>query len=382
MTHEVSAARAPQNDSRGVDLLRDVLGNLLRDDTERVVIPDGLERAFLGAARRHRVVVFLWSRRARLEISEGLETHLHEVAREERIACLGMAQHLRSALRTLSDGGVKVLVIKGLALAAQTQSDFAGRGSGDLDLLVSPKSVARAWRLLVADGWQPTPRFPTPGPSWAWRHTLENYYELQLVGVGNSVDLHWHLGPVRSSFPVFDDLWARREYVDVAGLSVPTLSRMDALVHSCMHAAKDDWSLLRGLVDLKLLMANCDPKWLESCPRSTQLSAIVLDDHFGLERGTSQRRHVARARRLQAGTPQGRPYVPGLGTAVSIRRLARDASSVADFRRVAASTLAFPGLLGEVRHESRFLAALQVASIRTASVISRLRRGAGSAGRP
>jgi hypothetical protein len=381
VTDHPRAAHEPIDDSLGVDLLRAVLGSLLRNDKACVAVPPGLERAFLAAAKRHRVVVFLWLRRANLDLSEGLASSLGDAARDERVACLGMARHLRNVLRTLDVGGIPAMVIKGLALASQTQADFAGRGSGDLDLLVAPESVTRTWELLVADGWRPSPAFPAPGPSWAWRHTLKNYYELQLQKDDNSVDLHWHLGPVRSSFPDFNDLWSRREYVDIAGLAVPTLSRWDAISHSSMHAAKDDWSLLRSLVDLQLLAADVGCLRSRDHPRSTRLTAAVLNDHFrrppsGLRRPP----HVERARQLQAGSLPESPYLPGRGTVVSVRRLARDASSIADIRRVAASTLAFPGLLGGVGHKSGFRAVLQVIRIRAASVSRRMRSRAGRKG--
>ena len=358
-----------------VAALRLTVRRLLEGDVDVPTAGAGDEAAYLAAARRHRLVVFLALRQDRLDLTTELARGLHEAARPERIATLGMAQALHRATDTLAAAGVRVLSFKGLALAAQAHGDFAARGSGDLDLLVAPSDVVAARAALAAAGWTPDPAYPAPGPTWAWRHTLRNYYEIALHGSGVSIDLHWHLGPARSGVPSFDELWGRRASVDLGGRGIATLSGPDAWRHSAMHAAKDEWASLRSLVDVRLLGDAVDPgedATLGAAPRAT---VGVVRAQLGGEHGPpAPARVVARAEALQASAADvstGR--FPGHRTLTGARRLARGIRTASDLRRLAAVTVAHPSDLGGVDARTAGGAALAVARVRGATARRRAR---------
>nr|WP_275940955.1 nucleotidyltransferase family protein [Nocardioides zeae] len=333
------------------------------------------DAAYLAAAERHRLVVFLALRQERLVLTLELARTLQESARRERMATLGMARALHQATDALTAAGVRVLSFKGLALAAQAHGDFAARGSGDLDLLVPPSEIAEARAALAGAGWTPDRSYPAPGPTWAWRHMMRNYYEIAMHGSGLSIDLHWHLGLARSAAPSFDTLWSRRASVDVGGRSVATLSIADAWRHSAMHAAKDEWASLRSLVDVRLLGDAVDPGQdgtLGAAPRAT---IGVVRAHLGGDHGPlAPDRVVARAVLLQASAADvstGR--FPGHRTLTGARRLARGIRTAGDLWRLAAVTVAHPSDLGGVDARTAGGAALAVARVRGATARRRFR---------
>ena len=51
----------------------------------------------------------------------------------------------------------------------------------------------------------------------------------------------------------FAALWERAEELHINEQLIKTLSRRDALLHACCHAAVDRWDSLRNLVDIERL---------------------------------------------------------------------------------------------------------------------------------
>lgn len=361
---------------RSVAALRLTVRRLLEGETDvPTSTPEVDEAAYLAAVERHRLVVFLALHQARLDVPPELARGIRESARRERIATLGMARALHQATDALRAAGVRVLSFKGLALAAQAHGDFAARGSGDLDLLVAPSEVAGARAALAGAGWTPDSSYPTPGPTWAWRHTMRNYYEIALHGSGLSIDLHWHLGLARSGAPSFDTLWNRRTSVLVGGRDVATLSVADAWRHSAMHAAKDEWASLRSLVDVRLLGDAVEPSEDATVESAGLASLGVVRAQLGGHHGrTAPPRLIRRAEALQASAADvsvGR--FPGHRTLTGARRSAKGIRTPSDVARLAAVTVAHPSDLGNVGALTASGAALAVARIRTATARRRLR---------
>ncbi|MDR6173604.1 hypothetical protein QE364_002729 [Nocardioides zeae] len=359
---------------QSVAALRQTVRRLLKGEINvPTATPEVDEAAYLAAAERHRLVVFLALRENQLDWTPELGRRVRDSARRERIASLGMARALHEATDALTAAGVRVLSFKGLALAAQAHGDFAARGSGDLDLFVHPSDVVCARRSLHNAGWRADAAYASPGPTWAWSHTLRNYYELPLHSRTSTVDLHWHLGPTRQGLPSFDEAWEQRAIVRVGEAEIATLGAVDALRHSAAHAAKDDWALLRSLVDVWLLRERLPEKIRLAKPRSVSATLRIVDGQLG-SGSASQPRNVDRASAMQA-LPRDVSIgkFPGHATLLAARRLSRDASTIDDLKRVLAVSLAHPSDLGEVNATHLAGAAIEVARIRAGAAKRRAR---------
>jgi hypothetical protein len=264
----------PEERAAAVDALRWALRHLRSDDSRSWPLPTIVTgAAFAAAAHQHHVVSYLAAHLDRLDLPPQAAAELKVSAGRQHAGAGMLAADLARALDVLDATGIRALAFKGVALATLAHGDFAARGAGDLDLLVAPDDLEVAHAALAEAGWAPSPEYPAPGPSWAWRHLVRTGNELPLTAPSSMIDLHWHLVPTRGTFPDFDTLWSRRVVVDVDGQAVPTLAAYDALAHSAGHAAKDRWQWLRSLLDVHLLASRTDT-W-ESADRPLRGDQLV-----------------------------------------------------------------------------------------------------------
>jgi hypothetical protein len=266
---------------QAVSAVRDVVRAVLAGDPVPVAPADISDDDLVVEVVNQRVAGLLVD----VGLPEGVEEALRPVVDADRMAVLRQVRQMDEMACALT--GVDWLAIKGPLLAIQTTGDFAARGYGDIDILVSPDDVADVHGRLVAAGWRPSGNFPQPGPSWAWRHLLRSYCELPLYGRRSAVDLHWALAPTTGRLPTFAEAWARREEIPLSGRRWATLNRGDAFQHACVHAATDSWRWLRSLIDVHRL-ASDDETWslLANPLGPTELTTLrVVRDRIGLPDG-------------------------------------------------------------------------------------------------
>jgi hypothetical protein len=157
-----------------------------------------------------------------------------------------MAQRFEPVLKALSDARVRYLVVGGVAVVLHGHL----RTTGDLDLVIelSPDNLGRALDALEKLGFQPRP--PVPLRSFADPKTRRSWIEtknLQVFSVwhpglpGFEVDLF-----VEEPFD-FDQAWARRVEVALAGTTATVVSLDDLL------ALKREAGRPRDLEDVAVL---------------------------------------------------------------------------------------------------------------------------------
>lgn len=334
-----------------VAALRSLLGRALASGGGRLDVRAATsERGLVAAARRHRVVSLLQPHLHRLDASGALTEELDEVARSQRMSSLAVVRDQGVALTALHHAGIRSLVVKGTALSAQVYGDFATRGGGDIDLLVAPSDVSGTVQALAGAGWYVDARYPRPGSSWAWRHTLEHYYELPMLSpTGTPVDVHWHLDPAHGALPPFEALWARRTNVEIGPQMVATLGPPDALAHSASHAARDDWRWLRSLADVHLLwrLVGGSARQFPRAQRATlAVSTAHLDPAHAFRFTKGELRWISRAERYQVANEVPTSAIPGSRAAAAFARRHRGATDLADVRRNAYLAIAHPSHLG------------------------------------
>lgn len=262
---------------------------------------------FAHAVARHRLEICLEPHLAALNVPDEAIRMTMSRARRSRMAAMAVAAGSIEVSTALSDAGLRVLIIKGCALAVQTTGDFTARGAGDIDALVHPDDVETAAAALERIGFRRHPYTCTRDlHSRQWRYARWATYEFSLKRGSLGIDLHWSLTNVRSALPAFNDLWRRREYVNVNGRAIPTLDLADALDHSCAHSLKDEWWSIRSLVDIdrlaRHLPADGQQRLLGS--RAVQLTAPVALDatlsRYLVPLATNRPDDAARVRRTAA----------------------------------------------------------------------------------
>ncbi|WP_165368015.1 nucleotidyltransferase family protein [Phytoactinopolyspora endophytica] len=187
--------------------------------------------AFIEAVRRHRVapLAHVALRSAEPEVAAALKPDRDEA----------MTRHLSagivlSALSELLDG-LPWAVFKGPVLSEHAHPAPGLRSYHDVDVVVSPSQLREVASRLASAGWDVidyTDMLTNPDPPG----------EMHWVSpTGILVDLHWsmiNMATTRQLFSVpTDELLERRVQGSIGLSSAWMLDPVDAVVHTCLHAA-------------------------------------------------------------------------------------------------------------------------------------------------
>jgi hypothetical protein len=229
----------------------------------------------LDTSSNHLADTVIRHRLSRLVINAG-DRGVLDATDKDRVAADALA-HTHAAFQLvgmttrvitmLTTAGIRHLVLKGVALGALSQT-AAGRGAGDVDILVDPRDVPLVHRVLHENGIRPALAQPDVSSPRSWRIWRYLEREATYVGQSTTVDLHWRISSQHSLFPSWDALYSRRTIVEVADTDIPTLSLADSLAAACYHAYFDQFQPVRSLVDVVMLIRLVDPDTLpDDLPR-------------------------------------------------------------------------------------------------------------------
>jgi len=161
---------------------------------------------------------------------------------------------LKEIMPAFERAGVKVLVLKGAAMAHYAYSDPALRPGADIDLLISPDDVRRTGEILESLGY----RCNKKKFDISSRRNHEEVYMYSAPSVKRPpVELHWNLYPYymfnqqADLRPVFE----RAITVEVNGFSFKAMHPADALCHEATHMIYGHKGEIRmsWIVDIGLL---------------------------------------------------------------------------------------------------------------------------------
>ena len=238
-----------------------------------LAVPDS---ALLAAIQRHRLESLFHGDPLVGALLPTLADKLKALARAETMAALALASLTREMAAVFERAGIPVLVIKGIPLSLQTTGSLTARGRGDLDLLVDPKRLPEALQLLESVGFEKAygaSCIGTDSPQDKYSRFVSIQLSLvRLRGQRQWIDLHWHVSHARGVLPGFNGLWNNRDYVEINGTSVATLSLKNAFVHACCHAAADHWMCIRNLVDVERLTRRLNPQDLDALQKKRLVS--------------------------------------------------------------------------------------------------------------
>jgi hypothetical protein len=159
-----------------------------------------------------------------------------------------------TATRALEADGIEAILLKGIALSRVLYHVDEPRGYFDVDMLVGPKDLAPAGRVLEALGYQNMSKLHGIVDVAGIQHA-EMWAKSDPAEGNVTIDLHWRLaGCEAPSERVWEALRPHRWYIDVGGARLATLDRSGLGLHLALHAAQhgaDDvkarGDLMRGL---------------------------------------------------------------------------------------------------------------------------------------
>jgi Uncharacterised nucleotidyltransferase len=182
---------------------------------------------------------------------------------------LYLSRALSETAELLANLGIRALPYKGPMLASSVYGNLGLRMAGDLDFLVHPRDFAPAGAALLASGFR-------IGVDCGWK------YHLARPADNLNIDLHSALVPRRYACEIdFDALWQRSVRSEIAGISLPDLSREDLLLVLCLNLAKDvaqrNFLPLIKICDVReLLDATPELDWAALSTRAERMGALGI----------------------------------------------------------------------------------------------------------
>jgi hypothetical protein len=143
-------------------------------------------------------------------------------------------EEIRRLCRTLAQLGIRVVLLKGSALAYWLYEQPHQRECGDIDLLVPSRADARRLSHLLSQqgGYRPTAPWGSMASELMCRKRLPDGSELE-------IDIHWGLinSPIFAQAFTFDELYASTFALSRLGANARGLMPVHALLHACLHHA-------------------------------------------------------------------------------------------------------------------------------------------------
>ena len=172
-----------------------------------------------------------------------------------------LAEELARLLGLFSEAGIRVVPLKGVALAQSLYGDTAARVCADIDLLVPPASLAQAIELILAAGY----RNEVSDPYFS-KLVLRHGRHFNAVrdgrGVSFLVELHWEL--VQHSSTDADavaDLWRESLPGSFFGAPAFSLSPEWEFLYLSIHAVDHEWRSLKWLSDIHEVVSSGRISW-------------------------------------------------------------------------------------------------------------------------
>lgn len=236
---------------------------------------------------------------------------------------------LLEIVRSFKTNGISILPFKGPLLAAQAYGDLSARQYVDLDILVQPKQLKTAIRLLQDEGYAPIGSINWLNKTnWHLLDKKDIYFRSE-DGLVN-VELHWKLSGSHFALPFeMNGLWARLENFCLANVHLKTLPFDDLLIYLCLHGSRHGWEQFGWICDVnELILSRDEIDWERLIEKARQLGCenvlglglYLVHEFFGREFSFAGWRKVKNdlmflsfAERIRAQLFTERHIVMGLG---------------------------------------------------------------------
>lgn len=229
----------------------------------------------LKRAEEHQVLPLLYRSLRTLEFQSvpgEVQAKLKAEFRLNAVRNMLFVSELTRVLGLLREAGIRVLPLKGVALAELLYGDPAFRYCSDIDILVPPRDALAARRLLLAQGYT-SPFSENFFLHHQFHHSADSPLEMQKGGLAYFLELHWtlldHLHKDREAVA---DLWAQSQARELFGTPTSQLSPEWEFLYLAGHAGTHRWQMLKWIADIHDFCAATSIDW-----RKMQDMAVRFD---------------------------------------------------------------------------------------------------------
>lgn len=248
-----------------LELLLLTAGGAANDDTIRSIAGEPIDwQRFLGFAQLERAVPVVYPRLRDVTGDVMPAAALDQMRRSAMVSDFAMSyleSRLRDSLAVLHGAGIRVMLLKGAALAHTVYPGVRQRPMSDLDLLVDPSNAQLARRVLLSAGWREIVG-GIPDSVYDRHHHLAPLYDSKLPDL--QVEIHSAL--FREQPFAFDarDVWARAKPLGQAFADTFVPDAIHSLLHACLHflwAHQGRFGVWRTIRDVDALTRDRNFDW-------------------------------------------------------------------------------------------------------------------------
>ncbi|MEH6944561.1 nucleotidyltransferase domain-containing protein, partial [Bacillus sp. JJ722] len=165
---------------------------------------------------------------------------------------------------------IRLLFMKGPAIAADLYGDISLRTSKDLDILVNKFDLKRVEELLLGVGYEKEEK-KTILNEWKLGHHILYFHPQKKI----QIEIHWRFQPPPSIEPKFNELWKNKRVSNITSYPVYFLGEEDLFLYLISHGARHGWCRLRWLLDInQMLKKELDYKKIIMLLRKNRISHL------------------------------------------------------------------------------------------------------------
>ena len=210
----------------------------------------------LDLVARHRIAPLLHyflSTNAHLSVPEEVSSILKTHASEQALTNLFQTQELVKILDLIEGAGLDVMPFKGPALGHYLYDNLGLRPFGDLDILIRRNQFYDVKELLMTHGYDPYRKLD-PGEEENFLDTQMGF-EFVRKDKQSVIEVHWSfLNTVHAFKMPEEDVWRRKQQLEISGRQVNVFSPAHLLVYLCAHGSKSLWARIRWICDVAELV--------------------------------------------------------------------------------------------------------------------------------
>ncbi|WP_411738680.1 nucleotidyltransferase family protein [Peribacillus sp. S4] len=204
---------------------------------------------FLQLAMHHRIYPLVYSKLNKIDV-ELIPLYVIQALSQEYKENTFQMLHLSGEMERLSklftENNIRLLFLKGPAIAADIYGDISLRTSKDLDILIPITDLKKAELLLFNCGYEKEGVSSTSTIRKWGSHHVSYYHSQKKI----QIEIHWRLYRPPAKEPSFDELWKRKRVSFLTSYPVYFFGEDDLFLYLVTHGAKHGWFRLRWLADV------------------------------------------------------------------------------------------------------------------------------------
>ncbi|WP_203290315.1 nucleotidyltransferase family protein [Metabacillus sp. cB07] len=211
---------------------------------------------FVQLCIHHRVYPLIYPRLKLIPVDivpEHIICYLEDKFKFNTFKMLFLCTEMEQISRKLLSEKIRVLFLKGPALAHELYGDISLRTSSDLDFIVPFEELNKTEALLESMGYKKNEYIKTILGDWKWRHHHFTYFHPEKK---IKAEVHWRLNPAPGFEPGFEQLWTQKKRSQLAASPIYLLGKEHLFLFLVSHGARHGWSRLRWLADIQQLIGS------------------------------------------------------------------------------------------------------------------------------